>query len=59
MIRVFRSWQANLTSLVKTIENSKMTLKFLDLLEELRDLSLEKWNFRQILKEHLEKLLEQ
>jgi hypothetical protein len=57
--QVFREWQANLTSLAKTIEHNKLCLRFMDILEEFRDLSLQEWNFRQILKENLEKLLEQ
>jgi uncharacterized protein YqeY len=32
---------------------------FLDIIEEYRDLSLEEWNFRKILQEHLENILEQ
>jgi hypothetical protein len=31
----------------------------LDTLEEFRDLTLEEWNFRHILKQHLEALLQQ
>jgi hypothetical protein len=33
-------------------------LSFLDTLEEFRDLSLEEWNFRQVVKSNLEHLLE-
>jgi hypothetical protein len=39
--QVFREWQANLTSLAKTIEHNKLALRFIDILEEYRDLSLE------------------
>jgi hypothetical protein len=34
-------------------------ISFLDTLEEFRDLALEEWNFRKLVQEHLEKLLEQ
>jgi hypothetical protein len=36
-----------------------MVLSFLDMLEESRDLTLEEWNFRRIIQEHLANLLEQ
>jgi hypothetical protein len=41
------------------MDNNKLVLRFMDILEEFRDLSLEEWYFRQIIKENLEKLLEQ
>jgi hypothetical protein len=56
--RSLRAWQQNLSSLAKTIENNKLVLRFMDILEEFRDLSLEKWNFRQVVKSNLENLLE-
>jgi hypothetical protein len=40
--RVLRGWQANLASLAKTIENNKLILQFMNILEEFGDLSLEK-----------------
>jgi hypothetical protein len=42
-----------------TISNNKAVLSFLDMLEESRDLTLEEWNFRKIVQEHLANLLEQ
>jgi hypothetical protein len=39
--QIFREWQTNLTSLAKTIEHNKLALKFVDIMEEFRDLSLE------------------
>jgi hypothetical protein len=36
-----------------------MVLSFLNTLDEFRDLSLEKWNFRVLVQDHLGKLLEQ
>jgi hypothetical protein len=56
--KTLRDWQQNLSSLAKTIENNKLVLSFLDTLEEFRDLSLEEWNFRQVVKSNLEHLLE-
>lgn len=41
------------------IANTRIVLQLLETLEEFRDLSLEEWNFRDILKEHLISLLEQ
>jgi hypothetical protein len=55
----FRKWQQQLPSLAKTIEQCKMVLSFLDTMEEFRDLSLEKWNFRANLLIHIENLLKQ
>jgi hypothetical protein len=34
-------------------------LHFLDALEEFRDLSLKEWNFRVLVRDHLERLLEE
>jgi uncharacterized protein YqeY len=45
--------------LAKIIDNNKSVIMFLDIIEEYRDLSLEEWNFRKILQEHLENILEQ
>jgi hypothetical protein len=44
---------------VKTIQNSKMVLLFLDILEEFRNLSLQEWNFKSLVQQHIEHLLEQ
>lgn len=57
--RVLRCWYANISNLVRNIKNNKSLLRFLDKLEEFRDLSLEEWNFRQIVHENLALLLEQ
>jgi hypothetical protein len=56
---VLRQWYAQQCNLAKTIDNNKVMLSFLDTLEEFRDLTLEEWNFRKIIQENLEKLLEQ
>jgi DNA-directed RNA polymerase sigma subunit (sigma70/sigma32) len=57
--KVLRQWQSQILNLGKTIENSKTIISFLDILEKSHDLSLEEWNFRVLLQEHLAKLLEQ
>lgn len=54
-----KSWSSNLSSLKSCIENVTLTLQLLETLEEHRDLSLEEWNFRSILREKLLSLLEQ
>jgi hypothetical protein len=41
------------------ISKFKELVQFLDVLEEARDLTLEEWNFRNIINEHLRKLLHQ
>jgi hypothetical protein len=48
-----------ISNLSTTISNNKVVLSFLDMLEESRDLTLEEWNFRRIIQEHLANLLEQ
>jgi hypothetical protein len=57
--RVLRLWYSQLANLSKTIESNKLMLQFLDAMEEFWDLSLEEWNFRALVRDHLGKLLEQ
>jgi len=52
-----RSWQAQLSNLKITIANVKLVISFLDIIEEWRDLSLQEWNFRNILHNKLSSLL--
>jgi hypothetical protein len=47
-----------MSNLAATISNNKIALFLLDSMEEFRDLSLEEWNFRKLVQEHLENLLE-
>jgi len=54
-----RYWQAKLSNLKITIENVKLVISFLDSIEEWRDLSLQEWNFRDILNLKLSSLLHQ
>jgi hypothetical protein len=57
--RVLRAWEGQLSNLNTTINNNKVMLSFLDMIEESRDLTLEEWNFRKIIQDHLGSLLEQ
>lgn len=57
--RIFKEWSKQLLGLAKTITNTKQVIAFLDTLEEARDLSLEEWNVRKIVQEHLQRLLHQ
>ena len=57
--KAIKDWQRSLSPLKNTITNIKLVTQFLDLIEEFRDLNLEEWNFRVILKEELLSLLEQ
>lgn len=53
-----REWQTSLTSLKTLITNIRLVIFFLEVLAEYRDLSLEEWNFKEILDRHLLKILE-
>jgi hypothetical protein len=57
--RVLRVWQGQISNLNIAIHNNKVMLSFLDMIEESRDLTLEEWNFRKIIQDHLGSLLEQ
>lgn len=54
-----KAWSLRFSNLRTTINNTSMVIQFLDLIEEFRDLSLEEWNFRVIIREKLLSLLEQ
>jgi DNA-directed RNA polymerase sigma subunit (sigma70/sigma32) len=57
--KVMRLWHSQISKLAKVIDNNKVIISFLDFLEETRGLSLEEWNFRKVIQDHLERLLEQ
>jgi hypothetical protein len=46
--KILRQWHSQISNLSKLIDNNKITLAFLDSLEEFRDLALEEWNFRKL-----------
>ena len=50
-------WKTQLPNLPATIQNTKDIIVLLDILDESRDLTLQEWNFRSILQEHLQTLL--
>lgn len=54
-----RSWQKQLSNLKATIANIKLVIAFLDVIEEWGDLSVQEWNFRDILNLKLSSLLHQ
>lgn len=54
-----KEWQAAKTGLKALITNTRVILQFLEVLGEYKDLSIEEWNFREFLKNHLLELLEQ
>lgn len=55
--RVLRMWQSQISNLATTISNTKLLIALLDIMEESRDLTLQEWNFRDLLQNHLEGLL--
>ena len=57
--RVLRAWQSNISSLKSNIDNVKLVLHMLLLLQEMRDLSVQEWNFLCILEDKLISLLKQ
>lgn len=57
--RVLKSWKKLLPSREKTIQNCKDSISFLDMVEEVRDLSLQEWNFREMVREQLSSFLSQ
>jgi len=59
MRTVLRSWQKNLSSLKRTLNNVKVILSLMEIIEECRDLTVMEWNFKETLNEKLSHLLEQ
>lgn len=57
--KVLKQWHRNLPIMSSSIENIKLIIQFLDIVEEMRDLTLQEWNFRNILMQNLQALLEQ
>lgn len=57
--RILKAWNANLPNLASAIQNSKNTIKLLDIMEEFRDLTVDEWNFRAQIEAHLQNLLNQ
>jgi hypothetical protein len=59
LMKALKTWKAGLPNLAAAISKSKELVQFLDVLEEARDLTVEEWNFRNIINNHLRKLLHQ
>lgn len=57
--RVLKAWHLQLSNLKTTINNVKLILSFIEFLEDFRDLSVQEWNFRELLSEKLLALLKQ
>lgn len=49
LIRVLKAWHLQLSNLKATIANVKLVLSFLEMLEDCRDLSIQEWNFKEVL----------
>jgi hypothetical protein len=47
--KFLKEWQKNIPRLASTIENTKLVIQLLDMIEESRDLEVHEWNFRDIL----------
>jgi hypothetical protein len=54
-----KEWQASKIGLHTLIANARAILQFVEFLGDFRDLSVEEWNFKDLLKNHLLGLLEQ
>jgi hypothetical protein len=48
----------NLPKLARTIDNTILVIQFIDVMEEARDLDLQEWNFKKLVQNHLNTLLE-
>lgn len=57
--RVLKVWRSTVSNLSTAISNIKCINEFLDILEELRDLAIHEWNFRELLNQQLISLLHQ
>jgi hypothetical protein len=43
--KYLKEWQRNLPKLLETIDNTKLLIQFIDIIEEHRDLEVQEWNF--------------
>jgi hypothetical protein len=44
--KYLKDWQRNIPRLSATIDNIKLVIQFLDMIEECRDMGIQEWNFR-------------
>jgi hypothetical protein len=47
--KILKDWQRSLPNIDKTVRQIKLLIEFIDIIEEHRDLSIEEWNFRELL----------
>jgi hypothetical protein len=47
--KTLKEWQRSLPNIDKTVRQIKVLIEFIDIIEEHRDLSIEEWNFRELL----------
>jgi hypothetical protein len=55
--KVLKDWQRSLPKIDKTVRDIKLLIEFIDNIEEHRDLSIEEWNFRDIMQIKVAELL--
>jgi hypothetical protein len=56
--KVLKEWQWSLPNIDKTVRQIKLLIEFIDIIEEHRDLSIEEWNFRELLQTKIVGLLQ-
>jgi hypothetical protein len=55
--KVLKDWQRSLPKIDKTVRHTKLLIEFIDIIEEHRDLSIEEWNFRDLMQTKVAELL--
>jgi predicted XRE-type DNA-binding protein len=55
--KVLKEWQRSLSKIDKTVGHIKLLIEFIDIIEEHRDLSIEEWNFRELMQTKVADLL--
>jgi exonuclease III len=55
--KALKDWQRSLPKIDKTVSDIKLLIEFIDNIEEHRDLSIEEWNFRDIMQNKVAELL--
>jgi hypothetical protein len=55
--KVLKDWQRSLPKIDKTVGHIKLLIEFIDIIEEHRDLSIEEWNFRDLMQTKVAELL--
>jgi predicted XRE-type DNA-binding protein len=55
--KVLKDWQRSLPKIDKTVRDIKLLIEFIDNIEGHRDLSIEEWNFRNIMQQKVAELL--